>query len=561
MAEVIDIIEVGIPGPIGVATPELIQAATNRVDQLVPQYLPGAVGEQIGAEVAARMPSAVQSYAGPYLATQAATPGTAPNVAIVAAAQGAAATYLAGQPAVTTAAAAAVTSAIAGRSLVEGTDARLPQPAPGSEYTEEWVDANGLTFFAADVPTGTIHAPVFHSRKATLEEVNGVKDVTVSDEAGLAYGVMDVNGLLWEPTLVDLDGRHPQWVLDRMAERMTIQRATGFSPSYGPAQGVATPLVSGPDVLILGTSMGAGAGGSGYTVGTEISALTGLTHRNGSVGGENVTQITARGGSNPYQFVVEGGQIPESGPVNVTWRIDGGNGGGWPFLQGMGTGESSSVGVKGVLHARQLDGSVVKVPGTFFWVRDPGATQYQHSALDVYTFTRTTPGSVIAAPRPSAFIYDFATQRRNDIVVFWMARNNDLKSDATRQIVYDAHLRQIEYMAALDKRFLIIGEALGGSYDAGSQVALDPALVAGDNAYNAYMQSRWGRRFIDIHKYLVEFGLSDWGLSPTADDAYDIANNRVPRQLRIDSTHFNQYGYRTVGRLAVARMREFGWVA
>lgn len=86
--------------------------------------------------------------------------------------------------------------------------------------------------------------------------------------------------------------------------------------------------------------------------------------------------------------------------------------------------------------------------------------------------------------------------------------------------------------------------------------------MAGDNAYNAYMQSKYGRHFVDIHKYLVEFGMADWpALTPTADDVWDMQNNRVPRSLRVDSTHFNQYGYRTVGRLVTARMRELGWVA
>ncbi|MCI1017852.1 hypothetical protein HWD99_04360 [Microbacterium sp. C5A9] len=68
-----------------------------------------------------------------------------------------------------------------------------------------------------------------------------------------------------------------------------------------------------------------------------------------------------------------------------------------------------------------------------------------------------------------------------------------------------------------------------------------------------------GRRFINIRKWLIDYGLATAGITPTAGDLADIANDLVPPSLRVDRVHPTAQAYRLAALVVAARLRELGW--
>lgn len=65
------------------------------------------------------------------------------------------------------------------------------------------------------------------------------------------------------------------------------------------------------------------------------------------------------------------------------------------------------------------------------------------------------------------------------------------------------------------------------------------------NAINTYLASTYGSHYFDIRSYLVTNGLSNAGITPTADDTWNIAHDVPPDSLRYsgDTLHLNSTGY------------------
>jgi lysophospholipase L1-like esterase len=289
--------------------------------------------------------------------------------------------------------------------------------------------------------------------------------------------------------------------------------AAAYKSSY---QDQEFKVSSGPDIWCIGDSMTAGAGGGGTTYPIVLQSLltadghTGVV-RNGGVGGETSVTITARTGAYPFIVNVTGGSIPASGGVAITFRSINGQPT-QPLLQGS----TSMVGMLGDL------------PGT---ISQSGGT---------YTFTRTTAGTSIVADRPLAFYRDDNKLRRGDIAIIWIGQNGPSNTRA----IEDARAI-VQYLTALDKRFLVISKP-GGTSSADTD---DAAWFAA-----------FGRRFLPVRQYMVEFGLQDAGITPTSQDLTDIAAGTVPTSLRVDSVHWTAAGYTILGNLLFNRLTEMGWV-
>ena len=276
------------------------------------------------------------------------------------------------------------------------------------------------------------------------------------------------------------------------------------------------PVVSGPDIVCWGDSMTAGAGGNGTTYPSVLQSLltaAGKTAvvRNAGVGGETSVTITARTGATPFIVDVSGGQIPASGGVTITFRPINGQPVA-PLLQGTGTGGS-------------FTGSLAGVPGT---ITQSGG---------VYTFTRTTAGTAVTANRPLPFRTDFSEARRGDIALIWIGQNGPSNTRA----IEDARAI-VEHLTALNKRYLVISR---------------PTSTDADDA--AWF-SAFGRRFVAIRAYMVEFGLQDAGITPTSQDLADIAAGRIPSSLRVDAVHWTAAGYTVMGNVIFNRLNELGWI-
>lgn len=274
---------------------------------------------------------------------------------------------------------------------------------------------------------------------------------------------------------------------------------------------------SGPDIVCWGDSMTAGAGGGGTAYPGVLQSILAANSkpgavRNSGVGGENSVTITGRTGANPFIVDVTGGVIPASGGVEVTLRPINGVAVA-PLLQGTGTTGATFIG--------QLNG----IHGTI------------SLSGGVYTFTRTTAGSAVTTNRPEPFRTDYSEARRGDIAIIWIGQNGPSEERARN----DARAI-INHLSPVIKRWLVISKPTSTDAD------------------DALWHNEFGRRFIAIRKYMVEFGLADAGITPTTQDTTDIGNGVVPSSLRFDSTHWNAAGYTILGQQVYRRLSELGWI-
>ena len=336
---------------------------------------------------------------------------------------------------------------------------------------------------------------------------------------GIAFAVVDEAGRRTEIE-VGRDGKFTSRVVQSLQSRMVFPSTT-----------FTVPQIAGPNILLVGHSMLAGAA-SAITTTLSNVITTSL-----SVGGETSRAIAARQGGQPAVFKPVGGSFPASGAVDVTLGYaDGGSA--WPLLQGSAT---------YLGHVTLPSGTTI--PGTFGIIRDPAATQYVHHSGDRYTFTRTTAGTAATVFGGAPFYYDIADQARSNIFVIWAGRNNYAETD---QVIGDIQA-MVQHQFSQYKRFVILSEHNASTAASGSSEWTQIKTL------NDRLRQLYGRRFIDTRRYLIDSGLAHAGLAPTTQDTTDISNDVVPISLRADNLHLNGNGSTIVAALIKSRLIELGW--
>lgn len=178
-----------------------------------------------------------------------------------------------------------------------------------------------------------------------------------------------------------------------------------------------------------------------------------------------------------------------------------------------------------------------------------GSIDYD-TATSTWGFTPITPGGTNLTIRNPAPIYPMSARRFRGLTqIAWVGTNNILETD---QIVGDIEAME-QHVWSLDARMLSIGPFNREGQIPGT--AAHTALLATERQ----LALTRGRRHINARRYLIDYGLADAGITPTAQDQADIANDLVPTSLRNDNVHLNQTGYRMVALLVAARLRELGW--
>ena len=76
---------------------------------------------------------------------------------------------------------------------------------------------------------------------------------------------------------------------------------------------------------------------------------------------------------------------------------------------------------------------------------------------------------------------------------------------------------------------------------------------------NKKLCNTFGKYFLDIRRYILDFGLDDMGITPTDDDIADIADGEIPRSLLSDVVHFNEMGYELISRLVYQKGKGLGY--
>lgn len=142
--------------------------------------------------------------------------------------------------------------------------------------------------------------------------------------------------------------------------------------------------------------------------------------------------------------------------------------------------------------------------------------------------------------------------------VLWMGRNNY----AAPQTVVADILACIDHLTPSAPRVLVLS-VLNGDYSTTIGDTTDE-WIGGDeynqiNVLNDELALSFGPSFVDIRRYLIDFGLRDAGITPTTQDQTDITHDVVPSSLRSDKIHLNAAGYTVVGNYVARLIRGRHW--
>lgn len=252
------------------------------------------------------------------------------------------------------------------------------------------------------------------------------------------------------------------------------------------------------------------------------------------------TDLSILWGSTTPAITLSGDQVPASGAVAITGRVP---------SSAYRTNGTGAIEWTGVLACLQSDGTVVNVPGKM---------RHDQLPADTWTFTRTTNGSIVQALPGSIFSVSDGEAFRDRILVVWAGRNN-LDLDAMDVAIRDTDLI-IGHQKSAAKRALVLSD-LNSTTEiaaAGSQ----GAVVAYQKMmrYNRLTSTR--HDYLDVRRFLIDWGLAMAGITPTDTDRGNIANDTVPVSLRDvgDTLHPNLAGYTIVAKLIAQYFAVHGWI-
>lgn len=142
-------------------------------------------------------------------------------------------------------------------------------------------------------------------------------------------------------------------------------------------------------------------------------------------------------------------------------------------------------------------------------------------------------------------VYPASIGKRNDIVIIWVGTNNI--NDTVEHII--------------DVQNLMVSTVTSGKYII---VGLTAKTYFDDIAnYNRKMYQTFDEHFIDIRKYILDYGLSDAGITPTKSDEQAIQSGEMPPSLIYQGdgygVHFLPAGYKIVAAQIYKKGVELGY--
>ncbi|MGR3452954.1 hypothetical protein [Pseudooceanicola sp.] len=281
--------------------------------------------------------------------------------------------------------------------------------------------------------------------------------------------------------------------------------------------GIGAVPVENRSIYCLGDSLTAGTGGGGTRYPEMLETVTGRPVEYLAKGGMVPTQIGAIWGSERIHLTVSGGEIPASGGVAVTSDID--------------------ILVSGGLHQ-----VAYTARGFLAGIEDVLSTDTSGN----YTFTRSTSGSAVTVDDSNNhFILSvtgtgFIAGRGShyaDTLIIGAGRNGAKGTAAQREAMRDTVRRMIQVQTPRYRNAYVLAVPNSNAEPAGD-AAYDHVM-----ALNQLYAAAFGPRFIDWRRYLINYGLYDAGITPTAQDLTEISNDVIPDSFRSDSTHLNADGY------------------
>lgn len=250
---------------------------------------------------------------------------------------------------------------------------------------------------------------------------------------------------------------------------------------------------------------------------------------NCGVGGENTINIASRQGGLPN--IVKPFTIPANASkveVKLT-NIYGGSTG--ILLQGASALDPTTG--KYVMTAQINPCSINGVEGTL---------TYENGK---YYFSRSENGESVIVSRPTPLITYAMKSMRDNINIIWIGTNGGFTTSAELIECIEA---MIDYMSPINKKYIVIGIH-----------HLVSTVTETFETIEKNMAMHFGRRYINQRKYMIEYGLSDAGITPTVEDTTAISEDKIPPSLLYDTVHYNDKGYNIIANLVVERGKELGY--
>lgn len=250
---------------------------------------------------------------------------------------------------------------------------------------------------------------------------------------------------------------------------------------------------------------------------------------NCGVGGENTINIASRQGGLPN--IVKPFTIPANASkveVKLT-NIYGGSTG--ILLQGSSALDPTTG--KYVMTAQINPCSINGVEGTL---------TYENGK---YYFSRSENGESVIVSRPTPLITYAMKSMRDNINIIWIGTNGGFTTSAELIECIEA---MIDYMSPINKKYIVIGIH-----------HLVSTVTETFETIEKNMAMHFGRRYINQRKYMIEYGLSDAGITPTVEDTTAISEDKIPPSLLYDTVHYNDKSYNIIANLVVERGKELGY--
>lgn len=184
-----------------------------------------------------------------------------------------------------------------------------------------------------------------------------------------------------------------------------------------------------------------------------------------------------------------------------------------------------------------------------------------------YYFTRSFNGTPVSIIKPTPIITHYMrTVSNNRVLLLWLGQNNATSSDSTSNIddlaqrMIDAHKAIIDHVGT--NKYIILGAPI-------NQPVANSAKVY--KPLYERMQYAFGKHYINIADYLIEYAMSNYGIGDSPTDTADRQAYRVPTSLRgvkrdengnitgPDSVHLNSAGYLAVADQVYKRGKELGY--
>lgn len=162
-----------------------------------------------------------------------------------------------------------------------------------------------------------------------------------------------------------------------------------------------------------------------------------------------------------------------------------------------------------------------------------------------YYFSRSENGESVIVSRPTPLITYAMKSMRDNINIIWIGTNGGFTTSAELIECIEA---MIDYMSPINKKYIVIGVH-----------HLVSTVTETFETIEKNMSIHFGRHFINQRKYMLEYGLSDARITPTAEDITAISQGKIPPSLLYGDVHYNDKGYNIIATLASERGKELGY--